>query len=254
MELQGSDSLLKELMERLEHPFSDPALIEQALTHKSYANEHHRKQPLHNERLEFLGDAVLDFVISDILMIRYPELDEGDLSKMRAGLVSESALAAIARGLDLGPCLKMGRGEQASGGRKKDSILANALEALLAAVYLDSSSTQGVASVYPLVARLFEPGFETGGVPQKLKDYKTELQEWVQSQYKDTVRYTIITEQGPDHHKEFEAAVSHHSKELGRGRGRSKKHAEQAAAKAALEILNPPPKAAAVKSDGQEGS
>ena len=126
---------LEQLYERIGYRFRDPALALLALTHTSYSNENPREAPQHNERLEFLGDAVLDFIVSDLLMSRYPDLPEGDLSKMRAGLVSEAALATIARELELGPHLRMGRGEEQSGGRLKDSILSDTLEALLAAVY-----------------------------------------------------------------------------------------------------------------------
>jgi len=225
------------LFERLGYAFDDPALAELALTHTSYSNENPHKAPQHNERLEFLGDAVLDFVVSDLLMARYPALPEGDLSKMRAGLVSEAALAEIARALELGPCLRMGRGEEQSGGRDKDSILSNGLEALFAAVYLDSAPKTGLAAIQAVVHRLFEPRLEEAGQPRRLEDFKTELQELVQSRYRDIVRYVITHETGPDHEKQFEAAVLFRERELGRGSGRSKKQAEQHAARLALEAM-----------------
>lgn len=236
MEQQGA----AQLFERLGYAFTDPALAELALTHTSYSNENPHKAPQHNERLEFLGDAVLDFVVSDLLMARYPALPEGDLSKMRAGLVSENALAEIARHLELGPHLRMGRGEEQSGGREKDSILANALEALVAAVYLDSAPRRGIAAVQEVLRSLFEPRLEEAGQPRRLADFKTELQELVQSRYRDTVHYVITQESGPDHEKQFEAAVMFRERELGRGSGRSKKQAEQKAARLALERMRQP--------------
>jgi ribonuclease III len=235
MDQQGIEPLYR----RLGYAFRDGALVRLALTHTSFSNENPRQAPQHNERLEFLGDAVLDFVISDLLMTRYPALSEGDLSKMRAGLVSETALAAIARELELGPCLLMGRGEEQSGGRDKDSILSNALEALLAAVYLDSAPAGGLASIQQVVRDLFEPRLEEAGRPRQLEDFKTELQELVQSRYKDTVHYEITAELGPDHDKHFEAAVFFRDRELGRGSGRSKKQAEQNAARLALQAMKP---------------
>jgi ribonuclease III len=237
MEQRGIDRLY----ERLGYAFRDPALARLALTHTSYSNENPRAAPQHNERLEFLGDAVLDFVVSDLLMARYPLLPEGDLSKMRAGLVSEPALAAIARELELGQYLRMGRGEEQSGGREKDSILSNTLEALFAAVYLDSGAGGGLGEVQGLVRRLFEHRMEDAGQPRQLEDFKTELQELVQSRYKDTVRYVITQEAGPDHDKHFEAAVMFRDRELGRGKGRSKKQAEQNAARLALVGMKLPP-------------
>jgi ribonuclease-3 len=158
---------------------------------------------------------------------------------MRAGLVSEAALADIAHELELGPYLRMGRGEEQSGGREKDSILSDALEALLAAVYLDSATDTGIVAIQQVVHRLFENRLEEAGRPRHLEDFKTELQELVQSRYKDTVHYVITHEVGPDHDKQFEAAVLFRDRELGRGLGRSKKQAEQNAARLALQAMKP---------------
>jgi ribonuclease-3 len=230
---------IERLYDRLGYTFRNGALALLALTHTSYSNENPRAAPQHNERLEFLGDAVLDFVVSDLLMTRYPALPEGDLSKMRAGLVSEAALADIAHELELGPYLRMGRGEEQSGGREKDSILSDALEALLAAVYLDSATDTGIVAIQQVVHRLFENRLEEAGRPRHLEDFKTELQELVQSRYKDTVHYVITHEVGPDHDKQFEAAVLFRDRELGRGLGRSKKQAEQNAARLALQAMKP---------------
>lgn len=224
----------QDLYARLEYAFRDASLAQLALTHTSYSNENPHKAPQHNERLEFLGDAVLDFVVSELLMTRYPKRPEGDLSKMRAALVSESALAAVARELELGRFLRMGRGEEQSGGRDKDSILSDALEAVVAAVYLDSAPDAGIAGVQQWLRGIFEHRLEQAGRPPKLADFKTELQELVQRRYKDTVRYVVTHEAGPDHEREFEVAVLFRDRELGRGAGRSKKQAEQDAARLAL--------------------
>jgi ribonuclease-3 len=225
------------LFEKLGYAFADPALFQLCLTHKSFANENPHAGGGHNERLEFLGDAVLDFVVSDLLVDRHPDLAEGELSKMRAGLVTESSLADIAREIGLGDLLRIGRGEDQSGGRNKSSILSDALEALLAGVYLDSKSGTGSAAVYRVIERLFASRMEGGAAEPGSFDFKTELQERVQKAFRETVRYRIVQEEGPDHEKTFEAAVIFRDREHGRGRGRSKKQAEQAAAKSALDGL-----------------
>ncbi len=240
MDVPGASALCR----RMGYAFNDAVLLTLALTHKSYSNENPATAPEHNERLEFLGDAVLDFVISDLLMALYPLLPEGELSKTRAGLVSEPALAQIARELQLGSCLRMGRGERISGGNDKDSILSDGLEALIAAVYLDGKggaggdTNGGIAAARRLIEGLYAGRLKSAGQPLRLVDHKTELQELVQKRHKDTVRYTILEEAGPDHAKEFEAAVVFRGQELARGRGRSKKQAEQEAAQAALAALS----------------
>jgi ribonuclease-3 len=222
------------LFERMGYTFADPELFQLSLTHKSFANENAQTTRGHNERLEFLGDAVLDFVVSDLLVARYPALSEGELSKLRASLVTESSLAEIAREIELGELLRIGRGEDQSGGRKKSSILSDALEALLAGVYLDSKERGGMAAVYGVIERLIAPRLEAAAGDGASLDFKTELQELVQKLFRETVRYRILQESGPDHEKTFEAAVIFKDQEHGRGRGRSKKQAEQAAAKTAL--------------------
>lgn len=228
---------LKTLSRRLGYSFRNDHLLQLALTHKSYSNENPHLSTYHNERLEFLGDAVLDFIISDLLMQRYPELPEGDLSKMRASLVSETALATLARKLELGHYLIMGKGEHQSGGQEKDSLLSDALEAVIAAIYLDSQDNGGIQDILRVITHLFSERIENADRPQPAEDYKTELQEHIQKLHKETVRYNIIHESGPDHDKWFEAAVLFEEKELGRGQGRSKKAAEQAAAHSALAQL-----------------
>jgi len=225
------------LSERIGYRFDDPALLLLALTHRSLANEQPGEAPGNYERLEFLGDAVLDFVVSDLLMEGFPDLPEGELTKRRAALVSEPHLARLAGELGLGPLLRMGRGEAASGGREKDSILADALEAVVAAVYLDSRARSGIGEVYRVVQALFAPAIlaTAGGAPRL--DFKTDLQEWVQRHFKDRITYRITRAEGPEHEKCFESAALFRGREVGRGQGRSKKQAEQAAAQQALHHL-----------------
>lgn len=225
------------LCQRLDYTFQDNNLLLQALTHTSYSNEHPTQSGGHNERLEFLGDAVLDFIISDHLMRRHPDLPEGDLTRMRASLVSESALAGIARQIELGRFLRMGKGERRSGGEGKDSLLSDGLEALIAAIYLDSSPQAGLVEIQRVVLTLFGKALDITLGPETLEDHKTTLQEWVQGAHQDTVHYTIVRENGPDHDKTFLAAVFFQEIELGRGEGRSKKAAEQEAARLALKTL-----------------
>lgn len=235
------DAGVARLQQRLGYTFADPALLRQALTHRSHANENPDDTGGHNERLEFLGDTVLDFVVSDELMARHPDRPEGELSKFRASLVSEPALAEIARDLSLGEALRMGRGEELSGGRHKDSLLSDALEALLAAVYLDSRHRDGMAAVRRTVLALFAGRLDQPSRVPSLRDFKTALQEAVHRRYKDTVSYGIVRESGADHEKVFEVAVRFRGSELGRGTGRSKKQAEQAAARVALQQLESAP-------------
>lgn len=232
-----SDPLTDRLAPRVGYLFSDPGLLLLAMTHRSYANEHPEEAPAHNERLEFLGDAVLDLVVSDLLYERYPGLTEGELSKLRASLVSEASLASLAKELDLGSALRVGRGEASSGGRTKASLLSDALEAVIAAIYLDSGPGRGIEAVRNLVARWIGARIEHAMDTTEVVDFKTELQEWAQKRYKEPVHYRIVAEDGPDHERNFEAAVLLQERELARGRGRSKKQAEQAAARAALAAI-----------------
>lgn len=223
-----------ELENQLGYRFLEPKFLEQALTHKSYAHEHHCA---HNERLEFLGDAILQCMISQLLFDAYPDLAEGMLSKFRAALVSEEALAEVAQEINLGAALRLGHGEELGGGRNKRSILSDALEALLAASFLDSRETQGLATSRALVRKLFEPRMETAESRFKQIDHKTDLQEWVQKNKLGEILYTVIEERGPDHDKEFLMALQVGGVEYGRAWGTSKKRAEQKAAIAALERM-----------------
>ncbi len=225
------------LLEQLGYRFHDAAWLNLALTHKSYSNENPNTAPQHNERLEFLGDAVLDFVISDMLMAQHPDMPEGDLSKLRARLVSEQALAEVAGRLGLGDCLYLGRGETASGGAAKPSLLADGLEALFAAIYLDSRDTHGVTEIMRVLGVLFQDAMVCAPDNGILRDNKTALQELVQKVFRSNVTYRLVHEEGPDHEKRFEVAVQVEAREYGRGKGRSKKEAEQEAARQALHTL-----------------
>lgn len=210
-----------------------PDLALQALTHKSYVNEHKEVRLLDNERLEFLGDAVVDLAISDRLMGRFPNASEGELSKLRALIVNEDGLARIARRLQLGELLLLGRGEELTGGRDKNSVLADALEAVIGAVYRGS----GLGTVLEMVDRHFGDALEGVAQGRSGLDYKTKLQEDVQTRMKVAPRYRVVSEAGPDHEKTFEVEVSIGSELYARATGRSKKEAEQAAARATLEMI-----------------
>lgn len=218
---------------RLGVAFADRAAALAALTHKSWVNEHRDEAGGDNERLEFLGDAVIDLAVSHRLMERFPEAREGELSKMRAAVVDEQGLAGLAQALDLGPLLRLGRGEELTGGRRKASLLADAMEAVVAAVYLEG----GLPAVLGLVDRFLGDAFARAAAGTLDRDYKTQLQELSQSRLRATPRYRVAAEHGPDHAKVFEVALELRGEVLGTGQGRSKKDAEQAAARAALEAL-----------------
>jgi ribonuclease-3 len=203
------------------------------VTHKSYANEHRDEEVLDNERLEFLGDAVIDLAVSQRLMERFPDAREGELSKMRASVVDEQGLADMARALDLGALLRLGRGEELTGGRRKASLLADAMEAVVAAVYLAA----GLRPVLSLVDRFLGEAFARASEGTLDRDFKTQLQELAQSRQRASPRYRVVAEVGPDHEKTFEVEVDLRGEVLGRGSGRSKKDAEQAAARVALEAV-----------------
>lgn len=211
------------------HRFSDPELLKQSLTHKSFANEN--RVPYHNERMEFLGDAVLNLVVSEYLMKTCPEANEGELSRLRAAIVSEPALAGIARGISLGGYMLLGRGEEQTGGRDKDSLLSNSLEAVIASIYLDSGKDAAEA----FIIRFFDETIRKTCAAGGSLDYKTRLQELCQERLKLLPDYRIVLESGPDHQKQFEVEVWIKGSLSGRGIGRSKKEAEQRAAKEALE-------------------
>lgn len=225
---------LAELQERISYSFRDPELLSTALTHRSYVNENPQTGGEDNERLEFLGDAVLGLCVSDLLMKKYPEFDEGTLSKIRSALVNEKPLAALASQLGLGDCLLLGRGEEHSGGRAKESLLANALEAVIAAIYLDS----GFSKVKILLRRLMKPLMKDEAIAAQCPDYKTALQELCQKKFKTAPVYTLLAESGPEHEKVFEMEVVIGDDIRQIGRGRSKKEAQKQAAQKAWESLH----------------
>ncbi|HTN43523.1 MAG TPA: ribonuclease III [Nitrospiria bacterium] len=221
----------------LGYSFRKPDHLRAALTHKSYLNELRASEKegatQDNERLEFLGDAVLDLAISERLISLYPLSTEGDLSKMKARLVSEVTLARVAGGLGVGEFLLLGRGEERTRGREKPSILADALEAVIAAVYLDG----GFETARAVLIQIFEEEFRRLDQGREDIDYKTELQECCQREFDVLPTYRVLRESGPDHQKLFEVKLMIKEEVFGIGRGRSKKEAEQQAAKQALEKL-----------------
>src|SRR5262245_4330846 len=222
-----------ELEARLGHTFRNAALCETAMTHTSWLNEAGQPERSDNERLEFLGDAVLDLVVSDALMRRFPDRREGDLSRWRAALVSENGLAQVALAIDLGRFILLGKGEERTGGRSRPSILANALEALIGAIYVDA----GFDATAAVAIRLFQGRIEDVDSHARF-DYKSRLQERAQAKWQTAPVYEVVAEDGPDHDKRFEVALSLDGRAYGRAVGRSKKEAEQGAAAAALEVLD----------------
>lgn len=222
------DSLQNSLL----YYFKDISILEQALTHRSYTNEHPEAETSHNERLEFLGDAVLNLVLSDILLRKFPDLSEGTLSKMRAGQVNEKKLAELSAQLGLGAYLVIGRGEEITGGRHKPSLLANVFEAVLGAVYWDG----GFPSAADLVDRLFKS--QSGDdLDKSSQDYKTLLQEYCQGNLKTVPVYRVFKEEGPDHKKIFFIEVIVTDQVISTGRGKTKKEAQQKGAEKALLVL-----------------
>lgn len=221
---------MKTLEERLGYSFQNRTLLENALTHSSYANEHRDAGMPSNERLEFLGDSVLGMVVADHLYREHPQMPEGELTRTRAALVCEGSLVEVARTLDLGRYLRLGKGEDAGGGRERPSILADATEAMIAAIYLDG----GIAPARRLIRRLILDREAQMAVD---RDYKTALQELVQRRKGSAIAYKLVQETGPDHCRVFVMEVSVGDAVAGRGEGRTKKAAEQAAAKAAMDGL-----------------
>lgn len=222
---------MRTLEEKLGYTFQDPSLLENALTHSSRANES-RGKLLSNERLEFLGDSILGMVVADHLYRSHPDLPEGELTRTRAALVCEESLVEVARELDLGEHLRLGKGESAGGGRERPSIQADAVEAVLAAIYLDG----GIGSARKFIQR-FILSREIAGLT-KPRDHKTSLQELVQRESGQVLQYRLVGEEGPDHNKRFFVEVDLNGKSVGSGSGHSKKEAEQQAAAAAIEALS----------------
>ncbi len=213
--------------------FNEPSLLEQALVHSSYINENPALDIRNNERLEFLGDAVLDFIVADKLHRDFPDLTEGEMTKARATLVRRDTLAHIADTIKLGDFLYMGKGEEASGGRSKTPNLAGSLEAMIAALYLD----QGIENTKAIVNRLLAEEWEKLASRGADVEYKSRLQEFTQSHFKSAPVYRLVSETGPDHDKKFIVEVLVNGKTLGKGTGKSKKIAETEAARLALKAL-----------------
>ena len=218
---------LKQIQKLLKYEFKNINLLKEAITHKSI------KSSLNNERLEFLGDAVLDLIVGEYLYHKFSTQSEGDLSKLRASLVNEDSLAKIAKELKLGEFLYLSPAEENNGGRDKQSLISDALEALMGAIYLES----GLDSVKVIFIDLLEKNFPDINLNSLTKDYKTALQEITQAQIGTAPKYELISSSGPDHKKSFEMAVLLNGKEIARATGNSKKAAEQACALKALEML-----------------
>ncbi|MGX8699785.1 ribonuclease III [Caproiciproducens sp.] len=222
---------MKELEDKLEYHFKNQQYLRTALTHSSYANET-RVPGGSNERLEFLGDSILGLVVADYLFKQFPELPEGDLTKKRAALVCEKACCGFSTQLEVGKFLLLSHGEQNSGGRTRSSILADAFESIIAAIYLDG----GMEEARKFILRFVLPLLQTAR-PKAFKDYKTALQEIIQQNPEEHLEYVLTGESGPDHDKHFTVEVHLNSNVIGKGGGRSKKEAEQQAAREAMELM-----------------
>lgn len=224
---------LQTLQEKLGIHFENPALLEQALVHRSFLNENATFPLSSNERLEFLGDAILGFVAADFLYKRFPEFSEGQLTNLRAALVRTETLACIGRRLKLGAYLRLGRGEQASGGRERPLIIASAFEAIVGALYLD----RGLETAEQIIVRQLELELQRVMRLKLSKDFKSTLQELVQGRWQITPEYDTVGVGGPDHARKFTVEARVGDRVLGRGRGRNKRLAEQEAARRAIEAL-----------------
>ncbi len=221
--------MLEKLENKIEYHFQNITLLETAVTHTSYANEHRREKAANNERLEFLGDAVLEVISSEYLFHKYPKKQEGELSKIRASMVCEPSLAKCARDLELPSFLRLGKGEEQMGGRSKESITSDATEAVIGAIYLDGGFDEAKKFVMNhILLDLQEEDL--------FKDAKTRLQEIIQEKNRK-VEYVLLSEEGPDHDKRFSAAAQVDGRQIGTGTGRTKKAAEQAAARAAISAM-----------------
>ena len=225
--------MIKDLEKEIGYHFQNISLLQNALTHSSYANERWHNSLLSNERLEFLGDSILGMLVAEYLYRTFPDRPEGELTRMRADMVCEKTLANVANHIGLGRHLLLGKGEEQGGGRSRDSILADAMESVIAATFLDGgmAAAEGFIRKFILV--------ETPVTKLHNVDYKTELQELVQQKKNQVLSYALIGQSGPDHDKHFDVEVSLNGTVVGAGSGRSKKRAEQDAARAAIEKLFP---------------
>lgn len=222
---------MHQLEAKLNYKFNNVELLKNALVHSSYANEI-RGSTHSNERLEFLGDSVLSVIVAEHIYKKFPNMPEGELTRLRASLVCEKSLCALSRELEIGKFLKLGKGEDKNGGRERDSILADAFESVLAAIYLDGGMSPAKKHVLNTVLRDLNLQND-----EKFKDYKTSLQEIIQRNPEENVTYILVDETGPDHDKQFTVAVKLNSNIIGTGTGKSKKQAEQTAAKQALKLM-----------------
>jgi ribonuclease-3 len=231
------DDAVLRLCERLGYSFADKGLLLDALTHRSFKNERPDVALADNERLEFLGDAVVGLVVASLLYVQFPDSDEGELTRRRADLVSEKGLFEAAEEIGIGDALRLGKGEEKSGGRSKSRLLASALEACVGAVYRDG----GADAAFAAARRIFEPRLHTSAPGHR--DAKSRAQEWAQAHLAGTPSYRLVGTEGPDHDREFTVALELHDEEIATGAGRSKLEAEQSAAGAALDkwALEAPP-------------
>ncbi|MFD2628353.1 ribonuclease III [Oceanobacillus kapialis] len=225
---------IAELEKQLAIPFNNHALIEQAFTHSSYVNEHRNELIVDNERLEFLGDAVLELGVSQYLYKENEAMPEGEMTKLRAAIVCEPSLENFAKALEFGKYIRLGKGEEQTGGRERPALLADVFEAFLGALYLDKGFDEALAFLEKFVF----PKITTGAFSHAM-DYKSQLQELVQQYKHQTITYMIVEETGPSHDREFSAEVRVSDKVTGQGKGRTKKEAEQKAAKDALDKYQP---------------
>ncbi|MDR1001167.1 MAG: ribonuclease III [Clostridiales bacterium] len=219
--------------DEIKQQFGNQELLEQAITHASYAHENNMEEHNQYERLEFLGDAVLELVVSEALYTRFPNYAEGQLTKFRASLVCEASLSKLSREMGVEPFLKLGKGEEVAGGRQRDSLLADVFEAILGAIYLD----KGFDAARDCVLQYLDDDIANTKESYEASDFKTFLQEHLQKNSQNSINYTITSEKGPDHNKTFAAMVEHEGAILGNGEGKSKKEAEQAAAWSAIKRL-----------------
>jgi ribonuclease-3 len=226
---ESLDEAVLRLCEALGYSFADAGLLLDALTHRSFKNERPDLASTDNERLEFLGDAVVDLVAASLLFVQFPDADEGELTRRRADLVSERGLCEAAEALGVGEAMRLGKGEQKSGGRSKPRLLSSALEACIGAIYRDG----GVDAAFEAATRVFEPRLHTSAPGHR--DAKSRAQEWAQAHLGGTPSYRLLSSEGPDHNREFTVALELHDEEVATGAGRSKIDAEQAAARAALD-------------------
>ncbi|CAM3415709.1 ribonuclease III [Cytobacillus oceanisediminis] len=229
---RGIEKQFKDFQAKIGIQFENEKLLKQAFTHSSYVNEHRRKPYEDNERLEFLGDAVLELTVSKFLYLKYPMMSEGELTKLRAAVVCEPSLVSFAHELSFGDLVLLGKGEEMTGGRARPALLADVFEAFVGALYLD----KGLDTVVGFLEKVVFPKIDSGAFSHVM-DFKSQLQELVQRDGAGSIEYKILQEKGPAHNREFVSTVSLNGRVLGTGTGRSKKEAEQHAAQMALEVL-----------------